>query len=69
MAQRRKINISTVFTTHATLLGRYICAGRNNLYNQISEINPTEEAIKRGIFHRHWVEREAGNEMKVCKNM
>eukprot|EP01111_Echinosteliopsis_oligospora_P015713 TRINITY_DN6296_c0_g1_i1.p1 TRINITY_DN6296_c0_g1~~TRINITY_DN6296_c0_g1_i1.p1 ORF type:complete len:630 (-),score=190.40 TRINITY_DN6296_c0_g1_i1:91-1980(-) len=51
--------VATIFTTHATLLGRYLSAGRVDLYNQLQHLNPDEEASKRGIYHRHWIEQQA----------
>lgn len=34
----RKIDCSTVFTTHATLLGRYLCAGNTDFYNNLANV-------------------------------
>ena len=34
----RHINIATVFTTHATLLGRYLCAGKTDFYNNLNKV-------------------------------
>ncbi|VDO71183.1 unnamed protein product [Onchocerca flexuosa] len=33
-----KTNVSTIFTTHATLLGRYLCASGADLYNNIDKV-------------------------------
>lgn len=52
--------VATIFTTHATLLGRYMSAGGMDLYNQLQHINVDAEASKRGIYHRHWIEQRAG---------
>lgn len=30
--------IATVFTTHATLLGRYLCAGNTDFYNNLESV-------------------------------
>jgi len=51
-----KVTIATVFTTHATLLGRYLAAGRVDLYTNLKNINPDFEAGNRQIYHRHWIE-------------
>ncbi len=51
--------IATIFTTHATILGRHLCAGDEDFYNKIKKINVDEEAGKRGIYHRYCVERAA----------
>lgn len=34
----RKEPIATVFTTHATLLGRYLCAGNTDFYNNLEKV-------------------------------
>jgi len=34
----RHLDISTVFTTHATLLGRYLCAGAADFYNHLDKV-------------------------------
>jgi hypothetical protein len=34
----RHIDVSTVFTTHATLLGRYLCAGNADFYNNLDKV-------------------------------
>lgn len=53
----RKIEVATIFTTHATLLGRYLCAGKIDFYNNLSSFNVDEEAGKRYIYHRYCLER------------
>ena len=32
------VDISTIFTTHATLLGRYLCAGKCDFYNNLDKV-------------------------------
>lgn len=34
----KKEPIATVFTTHATLLGRYLCAGNTDFYNNLEKV-------------------------------
>lgn len=48
----RHIDVATVFTTHATLLGRYLCAGKTDFYNNLDKFSVDEEAGKRQIYHR-----------------
>ena len=67
-AQRRLKGVASVFTTHATLLGRYLSAGRVDMYKPgflEHDMRVDEEAGRRGIFHRHWIEREAANRANV----
>ena len=37
--QLRKVNVSTIFTTHATLLGRYLCASNIDFYNNLPSVS------------------------------
>ncbi|KAL0280825.1 UNVERIFIED_CONTAM: hypothetical protein PYX00_002005 [Menopon gallinae] len=55
----RKIDLATVFTTHATLLGRYLCAGNTDFYNNLDKFNVDAEAGRRQIYHRYCIERAA----------
>lgn len=55
----RRIDIATVFTTHATLLGRYLCAGNTDFYNNLDKFSVDDEAGKRQIYHRYCIERAA----------
>ena len=40
LARLRKIDVATVFTTHATLLGRFLCAGNTDFYNNLPYVGP-----------------------------
>ncbi|CAL4080330.1 unnamed protein product [Meganyctiphanes norvegica] len=53
----KNVDVATVFTTHATLLGRFLCAGAVDFYNNLDKVNIDEEAGKRGIYHRYCMER------------
>nr|CAG8436341.1 6992_t:CDS:2 [Entrophospora candida] len=59
--RKRKTDLTTIFTTHATLLGRYLCAGSVDFYNNIQNFRVDEEAGKRGIYHRYCIERAASH--------
>ena len=39
MLRLKKIPIATIFTTHATLLGRYLCAGKADFYNNLPYVS------------------------------
>ena len=41
ICRTRHINVSTIFTTHATLLGRYLCAGSVDFYNNLMTVSLT----------------------------
>uniref|UniRef100_A0A4W6DD21 Glycogen [starch] synthase n=1 Tax=Lates calcarifer TaxID=8187 RepID=A0A4W6DD21_LATCA len=59
LSRSRKIPMATVFTTHATLLGRYLCAGNADFYNNLDKFNIDKEAGERQIYHRYCLERAA----------
>lgn len=61
LCQKRSLPVCTIFTTHATLLGRYLCAGEIDFYNILRTVNVDEEAGKRGIYHRYCLERAAAH--------
>ena len=54
--------MATIFTTHATLLGRYLCADPTvDFYNNLNNFNLDYEAGRRQIYHRYCVERASAN--------
>merc|ERR1719232_1133505 len=57
--------MATVFTTHATLLGRMLCAGAADFYNNLKNFNCDEEAGRRGFYHRYCIERAAAHLSQV----
>ncbi len=57
----RKLPVATVFTTHATLLGRYLCATRTDFYERLERIDPDVESGDRNIYHRYCLERSAAH--------
>ncbi|ODV96984.1 hypothetical protein PACTADRAFT_65693 [Pachysolen tannophilus NRRL Y-2460] len=59
LCRKRQIDVTTIFTTHATLLGRYLCAGSVDFYNNLDKFDVDKEAGKRGIYHRYCIERAA----------
>lgn len=59
MSRFRRLPIATIFTTHATLLGRYLCAGNVDFYNNLSNFDVDREAGERQIYHRYCMERAA----------
>ncbi|RMD43717.1 hypothetical protein DV735_g1455, partial [Chaetothyriales sp. CBS 134920] len=65
LARKRKIDCTTIFTTHATLLGRYLCAGSVDFYNNLQFFDVDAEAGKRGIYHRYCIERAAAHSCDV----
>ena len=61
----RKIPIATVFTTHATLLGRYLASDRPDFYDELGSLNPDEQAAHYNIYPRFAIERAAAHASTV----
>lgn len=38
LCRHRQLPVATIFTTHATLLGRYLCAGNVDFYNKLADV-------------------------------
>lgn len=54
-----KVNIKTVFTTHATVMGRTIAEQGLPLYEHISDIDTLKEAYRYGVAAKHLTEKSA----------
>lgn len=59
------MDLTTIFTTHATLLGRFLCAGSVDFYNSLQNFDVDAEAGRRGIYHRYCIERGAAHSADV----
>jgi glycogen synthase len=53
----RNAEVATVFTTHATILGRTLASSNIDLYGVLKKINPEEEARKFGIQAKFLTEK------------
>ena len=60
----KNTKIPTVFTTHATILGRAI-ASNDNLYSVLDRVNPEQEAYKYGIATKYLIERACAQNSDV----
>ncbi|MGC8560708.1 MAG: glycosyltransferase [Phycisphaerae bacterium] len=56
-----RLPVATVFTTHATLLGRYLCTDNPDFYAKIGDINPDHAAGHYNIYARYCIERGAAS--------
>jgi len=57
--------IGTVFTTHATMLGRCIAGSQGNLYEKLNNFQADNEARKCGVHSKFHVERECANHANI----
>jgi len=60
-----RLPVSTVFTTHATLLGRYLAGDNPYFYDHLPFLNPDHEAGKYNIYPRFAIERAAAHASTV----
>ena len=65
LVSKKGIDIATVFVTHATLLGRYLCAGAEDFYNNVPFFDVDNEAGRRQIYQRYCIERGAAHAATV----
>lgn len=57
LRRRPELPIATVFTTHATILGRYMAPHRERFYDELPAIDPAAEAERYQIKPVHTIER------------
>jgi len=60
-----KLPVATLFTTHATLLGRYMASDDPEYYQHLPFINPDEAAGRYKIYPRFAIERAAAHAATV----
>lgn len=63
--KHRGLAFSSVFTTHATLVGRALSAANANLYDELSSTQPEAVAASHGFRHRYEIERAAAQKADV----
>lgn len=61
----RNVKIGTVFTTHATMLGRTIAGNNLDLYGMINRINPKEKAYELGVQSKFLMEKVCAEKADV----
>jgi glycogen(starch) synthase len=61
MIRREQLNCAVVFTTHATLTGRYIASSEGDFYSRLPTIRHEAEAARFGIAAQHHYERAAAH--------
>lgn len=65
LAKKRRVDVTTIFTIHATVLGRYLCADSVDFYDSLRWLDVDAEASRLGIYHRHCIERTASQSCDV----
>ncbi|MEK7487774.1 MAG: glycogen/starch synthase [Patescibacteria group bacterium] len=57
--KKEKLDIASVFTTHATTLGRSLASRGVDFYSNFASIDPEKEARANFVQHKHQLERAA----------
>ena len=63
--RREQSKVATVFTTHATILGRSIAGSGLDLYGMLETINPDEWAYKLDVQEKHTAERACAQQADI----
>lgn len=61
LCKSHNLPVATIFTTHATILGRYLCSGNVDFYNNLELFDVDYEAGRFAIYHRYCIERAAAH--------
>lgn len=61
----RQTNFPTVFTTHATLVGRSLSAANVDLYGRLGSFDADAVAVEHGIKHRHDIEHACATKADI----
>ena len=65
MLRREKLKLATVFTTHATSVGRFYASDKTDFYDRLPYLDADAEAMKYGILTQHQLERVCARECDV----
>jgi glycogen(starch) synthase len=57
MVRHMGLPVATVFTTHATLLGRYIASSEEGFYDRLTRLNGDAEAARYSVKTQHRLEK------------
>jgi glycogen(starch) synthase len=65
LVAREMPQVPTVFTTHATSVGRYVASSDADLYERLPYLDPQAEATRFGIMAQHQIERACAHACRV----
>jgi glycogen(starch) synthase len=65
MLRRSRQPIATVFTTHATMLGRYIASNEDHFYERLASIDDATAAAYYNVRTQHGIEKACAKEAHV----
>jgi glycogen(starch) synthase len=61
MIRRQRLPVATLFTTHATVLGRALASAREDFYDRLPWIDHASEAARLNLRTQHAIERAAAH--------
>jgi glycogen synthase len=61
MMRKQGLPVATVFTTHATILGRYLAGGMEDFYDRLPWLDHEFEAKKYNVTTQHKIERASAH--------
>jgi len=67
--KRQELPINTVFTTHATALGRYMAGNESNFYEILPSVDWKAEAYKYNIEPQAWIEHLVANDADILSTV
>jgi glycogen(starch) synthase len=62
---KQNVAVGTVFTTHATVLGRTLAGNNEPLYELLEKVDPDKEAETHGVTAKHAVEKNAAQKANI----
>ncbi|MBL8764355.1 MAG: glycogen synthase [Phycisphaerae bacterium] len=69
MVRRESLPVATVFTTHATLLGRYLASNDERFYERLGSYDHASEAARYAITPQHAMERACAHGAHVLSTV
>jgi glycogen synthase len=64
-AKMNNVNVATVFTTHATMLGRSLAGSGRPLYDELEHLNPEQEAQNSGVMDKFTTEKACAHQTDI----
>jgi glycogen(starch) synthase len=65
MVRHQKLPVALAFTTHATLLGRYIASTEEGFYDRLPRMNGDAEASRYNVKTQHRIEKACAHSAHV----
>ncbi|MCC6659928.1 MAG: glycosyltransferase [Phycisphaerales bacterium] len=65
LLRKQGVPVATAFTTHATILGRYMASNEPDFYERLARVKPEVEAVRYGVATQHGIERACAAQAHV----